>query len=354
MPHAFGAGRCNRQAGSSLYQSANTIRSEETNGMRRTRIGSLITAGVLSAVLIPGTTLGIMGGAGPSSIGANAPAMPAGPAAWTEPAPRSGFGLAAAKRATTSARHRLALLLREGTVDLVPEPGASWAAADAPVAVDATVRPTPGIRLGCAVVAEPVVATDLMSTTELRAPAVACKWAVVNAARIRAYQLWRVAGLPDGGPRQLIATIPAGRPLHHIDLGVSRGHVYTYAVVAIGRDGSKLAVSKPSTVRIPPAPDALRMACALASVGDRRGVACKWSESVNPGAAAYVLWRSVDGGPREAIFKAAPGGRLAFLDTSVKPGQTIRYAVVVLDRSGARVGHGGPVTVRIPALHSQP
>ncbi len=318
--------------------------------MRRTRIGSLITAGVLSAILVPATALGIMGVQTDPTTNGAAPVAPAAPAAWTEPAGWSGSGLAAAKRATVSARLRHNVG-PGGTAPVSQEPasGTPTDGAASPSAVDPIVRPVLKIRLGCELAGPAVAASsDPLASLAVRAPAVACRWSAVNASRVRAYQLWRAVDVAGGGPRQLIATIPAGQPLRHIDLGVSRRHVYTYAVVAVGKDGSKLAVSEPAAVRIPPAPDGLRMACALASVGDHHGVACKWSESRDPGAAGYVLWRSVDGGPREAIYKTGPDGRLAFLDANVKPGQTIRYAVIVLDKSGARLGMGGPVAVRIP------
>ena len=76
---------------------------------------------------------------------------------------------------------------------------------------------------------------------------------------------------------------------------------------------------------------------------------CRWSDAVRDSAVRYVLWRSVDGGPREAIYRVHEDGRRSFLDTDVKPGQVIRYAVVALNASGRIVGYGGPDRVVIPA-----
>jgi hypothetical protein len=62
-----------------------------------------------------------------------------------------------------------------------------------------------------------------------------------------------------------------------------------------------------------------------------------------------VLWRSVDGGPREAVYRVGEDGRRSFFDTDVKPGQHIRYAVVAVNAHGRIVGVGGPDRVAIPA-----
>ena len=44
----------------------------------------------------------------------------------------------------------------------------------------------------------------------------------------------------------------------------------------------------------------------------------------------YVLYRSVDGAAREAIYRTGEDGRRSFRDRDVKPGQSIRYAVVAV------------------------
>ena len=108
------------------------------------------------------------------------------------------------------------------------------------------------------------------------------------------------------------------------------------------------AGSAPATIS--PVREHLRMACAFVWGEDHRGVACKWSEAKHPKAAGYVLWRSVDGGPRERIYRTGLDGRRHFLDTDVKRGQTIHYAVIVVDKHGHRIGRGGPVEVRIPPV----
>ena len=63
-----------------------------------------------------------------------------------------------------------------------------------------------------------------------------------------------------------------------------------------------------------------------------------------------MLFRSVDGAARQAIYRTPLNGRRSFLDTDVKAGQTVRYAVVALAADGRVVGIGGPDTVKIPEV----
>jgi hypothetical protein len=157
--------------------------------------------------------------------------------------------------------------------------------------------------------------------------------------------LWRSV---DGGAREKIHRTGLDGRRGIFDTDVKPGQTIRYAVVVVNKAGDRVGQGGPVTVRIPPRDETLKLACELASNGDQRGVACKWSEANHPAAAGYVLWRSVDGGAREKIHRTGLDGRRGFFDTDVKPGQTIRYAVVVVNKAGDRVGQGGPVTVRIP------
>jgi hypothetical protein len=198
----------------------------------------------------------------------------------------------------------------------------------------------PRFRLGCAlVVRNPLAATP--------GRAIVCRWAASEGVSVRAYGLWRIVDAP-GGSRQLLATVAADQPLRFADHDVKRGHAYTYRVVALGADGSRVALSNRVTVRVGRPADKLRFDCAFVLNGDRSGVACRWSGSTRPAAVRYVVWRSVDGGPREAVYRTGIGGRRTFLDRDVTAGQVIRYAVVAYARHGRVVGVGGPDLVTIP------
>lgn len=339
--------------------------------MRRRLLPPLLSAGLLTALLMPSIAFGLAGDVGGRSVGSasnelvtlDGPAV--SPAAVAAILPDAAASPASPVRPSTAGSPMTAA---SPITAASPTPSASAvpAAAAAPVPARAetsakpagaapTERPAaverakPRIRLGCAAIRSTVtaVADPLVAAPDV-APAVACRWTRVPGDAVRAYQLWRAVDAPGGEPRRLIATVAADAKLTFIDRDVSRGHAYTYAVTALDRDGAKLALGGPVIVRIPPRHDALRLSCALTTLDDDRGVGCKWSEARHPAAAGYVLWRSVDGGPREKVHRIGLDGRHGFFDTDVKPGQTIRYAVVVVDKAGRRIGHGGPDVVRIP------
>ena len=154
---------------------------------------------------------------------------------------------------------------------------------------------------------------------------------------------------PNAGPADVVAlateALDAGQP---VTAAAKPSGPVTIAPTPIAIRPVSAASDVALTVRIPPRHEEIRLACELGSNGDVRGVACKWSEAGHPSAAGYVLWRSVDGGPRERIYRTGLDGRRGHFDAKVKPGQTIRYAVIVVNKAGEPVGRGGPVTVRIP------
>lgn len=200
------------------------------------------------------------------------------------------------------------------------------------------VEAAPEIKLGCALVIP--VPRDTR-------PAVVCRWSSMADAAVAGYRLWRIE---DTRPRELIARVAPDAVLRHADRDIERGHSYTYRVVAVAADGSRLGMSNRVTVRIARPAEELRFNCAFVVDGATSGVACRWGESSRPAAVRYVLYRSVDGAAREKIYRVGLNGRRGFLDTDVAAGQTIRYAVVALAADGRVVGIGGPDTVVIPAL----
>ena len=235
---------------------------------------------------------------------------------------------------------------------MLPATALGVTAGQSPVVDTASVdHLLPRIRLGCVLI-QPDATPTTDSVVPDVAPAITCRWSAVDSPRVFVYQLWRIRDAADGGSRRLIARVRPGDALRYRDVRVKAGHTYTYKVVARAASGRKIAASRLVTVRIPRPDEVLRMACAPATVGDRQGVVCKWSEATHPRAARYVLWRSVDGGAREKVFRTGLDGRRWHFDTDVEAGQTIRYAVVVKSRAGHRVGLGGPVVVEIPGVEA--
>lgn len=91
----------------------------------------------------------------------------------------------------------------------------------------------------------------------------------------------------------------------------------------------------------------LRLVCHADSIGDQRGVLCKWSEARVGFARGYKLHRSVDGAARELVATVGADERLAHFDTNVSSPSRITYGVVALNRFGRVIGLGGPVTVQL-------
>jgi len=229
---------------------------------------------------------------------------------------------------------RLVTLFAAAAIVLLLLPSATLAATS-------TTSVAPNIKLGCAVVI-PVPASAH--------PRIVCHWTGLDTVPVRAYRLWRSV---DGKPRVLIAIVQPGQPLRHADPNVSAGHVYRYFVAAIGPSGDRVGFSNVVTVRLARFPEVLRFNCFFmvdGVDGAIQGVRCQWSAATRPTAVRYVLYRSVNGGARQAIYRTPLAGPRSFLDTDVKAGQTIRYAVVALDANGRIVGVGGPDAVKIPEV----
>jgi len=221
-------------------------------------------------------------------------------------------------------------------------------------AMASTVAPAAG---GAAPATDAPAAIALGCKLELRNPlgpadprrVDVCTWQAPVGVDVSAYRLWRVVDAPNPASRTLIAVIAGAQPLRYVDAAIRSGHSYTYFVVGIGADGKRVALSNRVTIHVGRPLEILAMACALTTVNDASGVACHWSAATRPAADRYVLIRSVDGGARERLYRTWIKGRRAFVDTDIKPGQTIRYAVLALAADGRVVSRGGPIVVTIPA-----
>lgn len=196
----------------------------------------------------------------------------------------------------------------------------------------------PEIKLGCAL----VVPNPLTPTAPNRA--IVCRWTAPDAVAVKSYRVWRTV---DAGTRRLVATVATNANLRHADRNIRTGHVYRYTVVGIGADGARVAKSATVAVRVGRPAEPLRFTCVLAIDAGQPAVGCRWSDTTRASAVRYVLWRSVNGAAREAIYRTGEDGRRSFVDRAVKPGQAVRYAVVALDGHGRIVAYGGPDRVVI-------
>jgi hypothetical protein len=198
---------------------------------------------------------------------------------------------------------------------------------------------TPTISLGCSMVIP--VPNDYR-------PSIVCKWtAPSTGVAVKEYRVWRIT---DARPRRLIATVTPDKPLRHADRAVYAGHTYRYRITAIGLDGTRVAYSKLVSVTYARTADRIRLDCFYKIDGAVSGVSCNWGKSMRPAAIRYTLFRSVDGGPRQAIYRTGVNGRRSFLDSNVQAGQTVRYGVIVWATGGRIVGVGGPETIVVPTI----
>jgi hypothetical protein len=210
----------------------------------------------------------------------------------------------------------------------------SVALAGAPAgATAAAVTPTPpNITLRCA---------RVIPAARPAHDRVVCHWSALTGVTVRAYRLYRFVDAPLGRPRQLVARVTPDKPLRAVDWNISDGHRYSYRVVAIGTDGSRVGHSNLVSLRVGRPAQALGLHCVFVVDGATQGVACHWNAATNrPGVVKYVLYRSVDGGARQWLYRTGKHGARHFLDTKVTAGQTIRYKVIAVTADGRVVGIG--------------
>ena len=251
--------------------------------------------------------------------------------------PASGDASARVRPRTTPPRYREDL----AEVDPPPDqPPASDAPANAPGDENpptAGEEPEPELeqlRLHC----EGVISED-------HRPGIICRWTTSKAPRFAAYHLIR----GDGEHREVVFRSDERDHAFFLDDKVEPGVEYHYLVQVLGPNGGVIGLSNPSAAKVPERPrEHLELACERAALEGHRGVACRWSEATRDDASGYVLVRSIDGGPRERIFRTGIEGPNRHFDSPLRPGHRYTYAVLVLDADGHVIGEGGPVTVGWP------
>jgi hypothetical protein len=201
-----------------------------------------------------------------------------------------------------------------------------------------TVTP-PEIKLACAL----VVPNPLQAVWPNRA--IACKWAAPTGITVAKYRVWRSV---DTGSRVLLGTVAPTAPLKWADRNIRTGHTYHYFVAGVNDAGKRVARSNVANVYVMRAPQTLLFNCVLVTDNGASWASCHWSATTRS-AVRYVLYRSVDGAARQAIYRVGVHGTRTYADKDVKPGQKIRYAVVAFDKYGRVVAYSSPDTVQIPS-----
>ncbi len=210
-------------------------------------------------------------------------------------------------------------------------PGAGEAATPAPILAE--------IKLGCSL----TLLNPLGPATPHRA--IVCKWTAPAGIAIARYRVWRSV---DGHTRRLVSTVTTLNPLRFVDRYVFANHSYTYTVVGLAADGTRVAISARAKVSIGRAIEIIGMRCGITAITNGKAVSCRWAAATRPAVVRYVLIRSLDGAAREAIYRTPRSGIRSFVDTKVASGQTIRYAVLGLSSTGRVLSRGGPIVVQVP------
>ena len=174
---------------------------------------------------------------------------------------------------------------------------------------------------------------------------VLCQWSEATNAHTRGYQLFRVT---DGSARELVTTVGVNGRRGFFDTDVSAPSSLVYGVVSFNRSGRLLGRSAPVHVQLGQDIEQLRMMCAADSTDVGRGILCRWSETTQPGARGYLVYRIVGSHQRQVIARIGLDGRNGYFDTDTVPGVLHTYGVTAVDANGDVVAVGGPQQVRWP------
>ena len=232
-------------------------------------------------------------------------------------------------------RPRLARLLGAALLAAVLLPQTAMAA----TSPSTTTATPPEIKLACALV-NPYPLTAAWPNR-----ANVCKWTAPTGIVVAKYRVWRADGT---AARVLIGTVLPTATLRYADRNIKTGHTYHYFVAGVNDAGQRVARSNVAKVYVTRAPQTLAFNCVLVTDNGTSWARCYWSNTNRAAAVRYVLYRSVDGAARQAIYRTGIHGTRSFADKDVKPGQKVRYAVVAYDKYGHVVAFASPDTVQIP------
>lgn len=131
----------------------------------------------------------------------------------------------------------------------------------------------------------------------------------------------------------------------YLDMGAQFGTDYRYVVQAIDGDSRQSVVSdsvsiKPKDEFAPAVPEGVTAAAGTNTIE------LAWIRNTEPDFRGYNIYRSTGDGPFEKIASLVEAP--AYSDSSVKPGQSYRYAISSVDLIGNESARSEPVSASLP------
>jgi hypothetical protein len=177
---------------------------------------------------------------------------------------------------------------------------------------------------------------------------VGCAWSAPSEAGAAGLELLRLDPATDQHRRVIFRTGDLG-VTSHTDGEVRPGHRYAYVVRAVDERGRVVARSRTQWVEVPqPDVGVLRLACALGPA--QEAIGCEWSRPASRDAWVVTLWRSIDGGGREAVERFRPSRPNTYRERVPAGASEVTYAVIATSERDRIVARSRPETVRIPRL----
>lgn len=180
------------------------------------------------------------------------------------------------------------------------------------------------------VAAAPPAPPEGLATTP-RADGIQVSWNATTPAP-QAYRVYRRLAQARGYGDPVYQA--AATEVRYLDQAVRFGERYVYTVAAVASETPLVlsALSAESEVnyedRFPPAPPA-----GLVALPEGTEVRLRWNAATAEDTASYVVFRQDPGGEFHRV-NAEPVTELEYLDTGLVPGNTYRYRVAAVDRSG--------------------
>ncbi len=196
--------------------------------------------------------------------------------------------------------------------------------------IGADDAPSAFSNLVTTVAASPPPPPEGLATTP-RADGIEVSWTATTPPPL-AYRVYRRLAQARGygdALHQLSAT-----EVRYLDNGARFGERYVYTVAAVASETPLVlsALSAESEVsyedRFAPAPPA-----GLVALPEGTQVRLRWNAATAEDTASYVVFRQDPGGEFHQV-NAGPVTELEYLDTGLVPGNTYRYRVAAVDRSG--------------------